>query len=156
RFSRDWSSDVCSSDLGVKIKVGGATMGVDVERVRAAREAVDTGTALMLDANGAYHAHEAIAFANRVADFDIAWFEEPVMPDNYEGYRRVCKSVAMPIAAGEQEYGLSGLRDILATGISIAQPDARWTGGVSEFLRIAVLTESIGAAISSHGDQQIH
>src|SRR5690606_40703314 len=88
RFSRDWSSDVCSSDLGVKIKVGGATMGVDVERVRAAREAVDTGTALMLDANGAYHAHEAIAFANRVADFDIAWFEEPVMPDNYRSEER--------------------------------------------------------------------
>ncbi len=141
---------------GVKIKVGGATIEEDVARVRAAREVLGNNFSLMLDANCAYQPHEAIAFGKRVEEFDIGWFEEPVGPEEYGGYERVCRGLNIPIAAGEQEYGLSGFRDLLATGVAIAQPDARWTGGVTEFLRIAVLAEAQGVSISSHGDQQIH
>ena len=141
----------------VKIKVGGVTMAEDIARVRTVRESIGADVALMLDANGAYRAHEAIQFGERVAEFDIAWLEEPVGPDDYEGYARVGRRLSIPLAAGEQEYGLSGFRDLLATGgVAVLQPDARCTGGASEFMRIATLAEAHGRLISSHGDQQVH
>jgi len=141
----------------VKIKVGGASVPDDIARVRAVRQAIGLLIPLMLDANGAYRAHEAIAFGERVAEFDIAWLEEPVGPEDYEGYTRIGQHLSIPLAAGEQEYGLMGFRDLIATGgVAFLQPDARWTGGVSEFLRIAILAEAHGRLISSHGDQQVH
>ncbi len=156
-LQREVASYAALGARGVKIKVGGLTMTEDVARVRAARATLGAEIALMLDANGAYRAHEAICFGSRVAEFDIAWFEEPVGPEDYEGYARVGRHLSLPIAAGEQEYGLSGFRDLIATGaVAILQPDARWTGGVSAFARIAVLAESAGLVVSSHGDQQVH
>lgn len=156
-LQREMVSYVELGARAVKMKVGGASMNDDVRRVRAVRQALGDDIALMLDANGAYRAHEAIQFGERVADLDIAWFEEPVRPDDYQGYARIGGKLSIPIAAGEQEYGLAGFRDLLATdGVSILQPDARWTGGVSEFLRISALADAHGRLISSHGDQQIH
>lgn len=156
-LQREMESYVALGARAVKMKVGGASMAEDVVRVRAVRQALGEGVALMLDANGAYHAHEAVQFGERVAEFDIAWFEEPVGPDDYEGYSRISKQLSIPLAAGEQEYGLMGFRDLLATdAIAFLQPDARWTGGVSEFMRISTLAEAHGRLISSHGDQQVH
>lgn len=156
-LQREMESYVSLGARAVKMKVGGATMAEDVERVRSVRRSLGDDVALMLDANGAYRAHEAIQFGERVADLNIAWFEEPVSPDDYEGYARIGSRLNIPLAAGEQEYGLKGFRDLLATGaVAILQPDARWTGGVSEFMRISVLADAHGRLVSSHGDQQVH
>jgi L-alanine-DL-glutamate epimerase-like enolase superfamily enzyme len=156
-LQREMESYVSLGARAVKMKVGGVSMAEDIVRVRAVRQALGEGVALMLDANGAYHAHEAIQFGERAAEFEIFWFEEPVGPDDYEGYSRIGKLLSIPLAAGEQEYGLTGFRDLLATdGVAFLQPDARWTGGVSEFMRISTLAEAHGRLISSHGDQQVH
>jgi len=141
----------------VKMKVGRLSHVEDAARVGAVRAALGPDIKLMIDANCAYRAHEAIQFARRVEAFDIAWFEEPVGPEDYAGFSRVGMQTSIPIAAGEQEYRVHGFRDLMATGVvGIVQPDARWMGGVTEFMKVSALAQAQGAAIAAHGPQHIH
>ena len=87
----------------VKMKVGGATLAEDVERVRVVRDAIGPEITLMVDANCAYRAYEAIRLAKRIEPYDIFWFEEPVMPDDYEGCRKVAEATSIPVATGEND-----------------------------------------------------
>ena len=72
----------------IKMKVGGVPIREDVERVKAVREAIGPDVKLLVDANCAYRSYEAIQFAERIEEYDIFWFEEPVAPDDYEGHRK--------------------------------------------------------------------
>ncbi|RWD98776.1 mandelate racemase/muconate lactonizing enzyme family protein [Mesorhizobium sp.] len=141
----------------VKMKVGRVSQAEDAARVEAVRAAIGPDITLMIDANCAYRSYEAIQFARRVEEFDIAWFEEPVGPEDYAGFSRIGMQTSIPIAAGEQEYRVHGFRDLIATGaIGIIQPDARWMGGVTEFMKVAALAQAQGIAIAAHGPQHIH
>lgn len=141
----------------VKMKVGAVSIAEDVERVRAVRKAVGPNIKVMIDANCAYRAYDAITMARRVEDQDIFWFEEPVQPDDYDGFRRLFEATGVTIATGENEYTKHGFRDLIATGVvSILQPDARYTGGVTEFLKIAAMADAHGIDICPHGDQLAH
>jgi L-alanine-DL-glutamate epimerase-like enolase superfamily enzyme len=141
----------------VKMKVGAVPIAEDVDRVRAVRAAIGPDIKLMIDANCAYRAYDAISLAKRVEDQDIFWFEEPVQPDDYDGFRRIFEATGMTLATGENEYTKHGFRDLIATGaISILQPDARYTGGVTEFLKIAAMADANGLDICPHGEQLAH
>ncbi|MHA6670367.1 mandelate racemase/muconate lactonizing enzyme family protein [Homoserinimonas sp. A447] len=141
----------------VKIKVGAVSIAEDVVRVRAAREAIGDDIALMLDANCAYRYYEAIQFAKRVEEFDPAWFEEPVQPDDYEGFAKIAAATTIPIATGENEYTKHGFRDLIATqAVPILNPDARYMGGVTEFMKVAAMAQAHGIDIAPHGLQQLH
>jgi L-alanine-DL-glutamate epimerase-like enolase superfamily enzyme len=141
----------------VKMKVGAVSISEDVQRIRAVRAAIGPDIKLMIDANCAYRAYDAISLARRIEDQDIFWFEEPVQPDDYEGMRRLFEATGVTIATGENEYTKHGFRDLIATGaVSILQPDARYTGGVTEFLKIAAMADAHGLDICPHGDQLAH
>lgn len=141
----------------VKMKVGRVSQQQDAARVAAVRDAIGPDIRLMIDANGAYRAHEAIQFAERVEAHDIAWFEEPVAPEDYDGCARVGRHTSIPIAAGEQEYRIHGFRDLIATGVvGIIQPDARWMGGITEFMKVAALAQAYCIDVAAHGPQHIH
>ena len=90
----------------IKMKVGGVRMRKDVERVEAVREAIDPGVKLLVDANCAYRAYEAIQFAERIEAYDSFWFEEPVAPDDSEGMRKLVEKTCVPIATGEKRLHL--------------------------------------------------
>jgi L-alanine-DL-glutamate epimerase-like enolase superfamily enzyme len=150
-------SYVALGSRGVKIKVGALSITDDVARVRAVRQAIGDGVELLLDANCAYRAAEAIQFAKRVEDYRPYWFEEPVQPDHYQGFVAIGNATWIPLASGENEYTKYGFRDLIATGaIGMLNPDARYTGGVTEFMKIAALAQAHDLAISPHGDQQAH
>jgi L-alanine-DL-glutamate epimerase-like enolase superfamily enzyme len=141
----------------VKMKVGGVSINEDIARVKAVREAIGPDIRLMVDANCAYSAADAVRFGRRLEEFDIFWFEEPVQPDDYEGMRKIAAAISTPIATGENEYTKFGFRDLIATeSIAVLQPDARYAGGVTEFMKIAALGEAHGLKIAPHGDQQVH
>ncbi|WP_054308596.1 mandelate racemase/muconate lactonizing enzyme family protein [Mesorhizobium sp. 1M-11] len=141
----------------VKMKVGRLSQIDDAKRVEAVRSAVGYDIRLMLDANCAYRSHEAVQFAKRVEACDIAWFEEPVGPEDYAGFARIGRRTSIPLAAGEQEYRIAGFRDLMATdAVSIIQPDARWMGGITEFMKVAALAQAQGLDIAAHGPQHVH
>ena len=98
----------------VKMKIGAVPIREDVERVKAVREAIGPDVKLLVDANCAYRAYEAIQLARRIEEYDIFWFEEPVAPDDYEGHRKLAEATIIPIATGENEYTRYGFRDLIA------------------------------------------
>ena len=141
----------------VKMKIGGAPISEDVERVRVARETVGPDVKLMVDANCAYSLREAIQIARKMEPYDIFWFEEPLPPDDYRGHTRLAQATAIPIATGENEYTRYGFRDLIAhDAAAIYNADAQILGGITEFMNVAALAAAHDLHIAPHGDQEIH
>ncbi len=123
--ARGW---VAAGYRHMKMKIGyGAHL--DETIVAAVREAVGPGIALAVDSNCAYDAGTAIALAKRLEAFDLAWWEEPLVADDLEGYDRLRAATSIPLASGETES-----TDWLITNyiqphrVAILQPDLEWTG----------------------------
>jgi len=127
----------------VKMKVGAVPINEDVARVKAVRAAIGPDIKLLVDANCAYRYYEAIQFAKRIEEFDVFWFEEPVQPDDYEGYRKLAQQTSIPIAGGENEYTKFGFRDLIKEdAVAILNADAKHLGGVTEFMKVAAIAQA--------------
>src|ERR1700737_1870161 len=114
-LQQEMEANVKLGARAIKMKVGGVPMREDVARVKAVREAIGPEVKLLVDANCAYRSYEAIQFATRIEEFDIFWFEEPVMPDDYEGHRRLAEKTTIPIPTGETQNPPSGSPDLMHT-----------------------------------------
>jgi D-galactarolactone cycloisomerase len=137
----------------VKMRVGLQDRSVDdsASRVREAREALGAEVGLMVDAHGTWSVREAQRFARKVADCDLAWFEEPVSPDNVEGQAEVRAATDIPIAAGETEQTRFAFRDLIeARAVDVLQPDVAITGGITETLRVCALAATHGLTVAPH------
>lgn len=123
----------------IKLKIGFG-LNDDVKAVQAVRRAVGDDIKLMVDANHAYNACTAIQLCKRIEECDITWFEEPVPPEDYDGYIEVKSKTTIPISGGEAEFTRYGFNQLLSRRcVDIVQPDCCVTGGISEFQKIAVL-----------------
>src|SRR5439155_6545222 len=96
----------------IKLKLGFG-LEEDARLCQAVRRAVGDTIRIMVDANHAYDALAAIRLGRRIEPLDIAWFEEPVPPEDLDGYREVKAALRMPIAGGEAEFTRWGFRSIL-------------------------------------------
>ena len=134
----------------IKMKVG---LGVqeDLKYVQAVRQAIGPDIQLMIDSNHAYSRSEALSLARKVERFDITFFEEPLSPEDYEGYRELRLRTEIPIAAGECEYLSAGFRHLVAGQcVDIAQPDICAAGGLTEVKRIVTLANTFGVNVIPH------
>jgi D-galactarolactone cycloisomerase len=149
-LAEEAASYVAEGFRAVKLKVG---FGVeeDAAAARAVRDAIGPDVALMIDANHAYDRVAATRLGRMVEDLDIAWFEEPVPPEDLEGYRALRSALSMPIAGGECEFTRFGFRDVLsAQAMDIIQPDVCAAGGLSECKKIADMAEAFGVRCNPH------
>jgi D-galactarolactone cycloisomerase len=134
----------------MKMKVGFG-LEEDTRNVRAVRAAIGPDRLLAMDANHGYDAGQAIRFGRKVEDQDLAWFEEPVVPEDVDGYCQVKAAVRIPVAGGEAEYARWGFRDLCARrAVDIAQPDICACGGFTEAWRIAALASAHGITVFPH------
>jgi D-galactarolactone cycloisomerase len=135
---------------GVKLKIG-IDFEEDIALIKAAREAIGPERRLMLDANHAYDATEAIALGRRVADQNIDWFEEPVVPEDLASYREVKAGQPIPVAGGECDYTRWGFINIFSQrAMDIIQPDTCAAGGLSECKKIADMATAFGIRYIPH------
>ncbi|MEO6566662.1 MAG: mandelate racemase/muconate lactonizing enzyme family protein [Casimicrobiaceae bacterium] len=133
-----------------KLKIG-FDVAADVALIRAVRKRVGPRPRLMLDANHGYDAIEAIALGRAVADQDIDWFEEPVIPEDLASYRDVRQGQPIPVAGGECEYTRWGFREVLMSrSMDIIQPDTCAAGGISECKKIADMAAAFGVRYVPH------
>ena len=136
---------------GMKTKVGGLPIQEDVWRVGALRRAVGDDIRLMVDANQAYNAAAAIRIAQRLEEFDITWFEEPVNAKDVDGYLQVKAAAPMPVAGGENLRTRYEFKDFFARrAYDIAQPDVVNAGGISEMRNIAAAANAFGIQVNPH------
>jgi L-alanine-DL-glutamate epimerase-like enolase superfamily enzyme len=142
----------------VKMKIG-RDAAADVSRVQDARAAIGAATELFVDANGAYSRKQAIAQAERFADFNVSWFEEPVSSDDLAGLRLVRDRAPaiMEIAAGEYGYDAWYFREMLsAAAVDVLQADATRCGGITGFLQAAALCQAHHIPLSAHTAPALH
>ena len=141
------------ADMGftaIKLKLG---FGIDedVRLCQSIRRAVGEAMTIMVDANHAYDATAAIRVGRRIEELDIAWFEEPVPPEDLEGYRQVKSALRIPIAGGEAEFTRWGFQSILINrAVDILQPDVCAAGGLSECKKIADMANAFGVRVNPH------
>ena len=136
---------------GMKTKVGGLTVAEDIKRVAALREAIGPDIYLAVDANQGYNAATAIRIGQRLADYDMIWFEEPVGAKDLAGYAQVQAALPMAIAGGEGLRTRYEFKDFFAQGImDIAQPDVINVGGITELRNVAMMANAFGAQVNPH------
>src|SRR5207249_1861323 len=134
----------------MKMKVGFG-LDEDVRNVRAVRAAIGDDRLLAIDANHAYDAGQAIRLGRKVEAYDLAWFEEPVVPEDVDGYCQVKATLRIPISGGETEYARWGFRELCARrAVDILQPDICGCGGFTEAWRIAALASASSMTVYPH------
>jgi len=137
----------------VKMRVGSQDGVVrnSIARVKAARAALGPDIDIMVDAHGTWNVAEAKRFARGVADYEVAWFEEPVVGDDKRGMAEVRAATDIPIAAGESEFTRFDFRDLLeARAVDVLQPDLAIAGGITEAMRIASLASAWNLGFAPH------
>ncbi|WP_349294726.1 mandelate racemase/muconate lactonizing enzyme family protein (plasmid) [Thioclava sp. 'Guangxiensis'] len=133
-----------------KIKIG-FDIEEDLRVIRAVREAIGPEMRLMIDANHGYDAIEAMRVGQAAAEYGIAWFEEPVVPEQLDAYRELRARQPIPLAGGETWHTRWGFREPIETrAVDIVQPDLAGCGGFTEARRIADLAELHGVRVVPH------
>ncbi|MFO0876653.1 MAG: mandelate racemase/muconate lactonizing enzyme family protein [Gemmataceae bacterium] len=123
------------------VKFGWGPMGQseasDIAHVRAAREGLGNDVELMVDAGLCWDTATAIRRAQQFESFNLAWLEEPLHPDNIEGYGKLSSRAPMRIAAGEEICDVKEFQTMMERGgIDVVQVDVTRVGGLSRSRRI--------------------
>ena len=137
--------------VAVKMKIGLGDPKLDIRRVAAVREAVGDTTRLMVDANHCFTVPQAIRLGRELEQLNVEWFEEPISPEDIDGYVEVTRALDMAVAGGENEFTRWGFRDLVVRkAMDIVQPDVCAAGGISECRKIATLASAHGVECVPH------
>ena len=134
----------------MKMKIG---MGPkeDLKLVSAVRDTIGSEFKLMVDANHAYNKNDALYVGKGLDEMNIYWFEEPVAPEDYDGYKELKEKLKTNIAGGEAEFTKYGWNQLLKNNcIDIAQPEVCGLGGITEYLKVSALAQSNFIPIVNH------
>ena len=142
---------------GAKIKIGREHLSEDAARLSAVRAAVGDRFEIMTDANQSFSLSEAMRRAPMLAEYGVAWFEEPLPADDVAGHAQLAASTPVPIAVGESIYSLSQFKDYLhASAASIIQVDVARIGGITPWLKVAHLAEAHNVIVCPHFLMELH
>jgi D-galactarolactone cycloisomerase len=135
----------------IKMKIGLGSLKKDLDRVAAVRDAIGPEIRLMVDANHCFNVPQAINIGRELEQLDVYWFEEPISPEDREGYVEVSRRLDMAVAGGENEFTKFGFRDIIdRRAMDIVQPDVCAAGGITECKKIAALAQAASIQCIPH------
>lgn len=136
---------------GLKLRLGRERMRDDLAALAAVREAVGDDMHLMADFNQGLHIGEALQRCHMIDDLGLAWIEEPIVYDNFDGYAQLAAELKTPIQIGENFYGPRDLHKALQSkACDFVMPDFMRIGGVTGWLRAAAIAGAAGVPMSSH------
>ena len=138
------------------VKFGWDPMGqdekTDIALVREARKGLGDSADLLIDAGLVWDSKTALQRARAFSEYNIYWLEEPLRPDDYDGYRKLAEATDVRIAAGEEESSRLSFIELMDRGrIDVVQVDLTRCGGFTEAMKIAALAWDRGLPIANHG-----
>lgn len=141
---------------GFKMRIGNEDPKSDIEKVKMIRKAIGYDIDLMVDAGQCYvdfpwDYNKALYVAKELESCKPFWLEEPLPPDDIEGYMLLANSTNIPIAAGENEFTRYGFKDLIVKrAVDIIQPDVTRSGGISECKKIAAIASAYNMRCAPH------
>jgi len=150
RFKDEAASIKDAGFAATKMKVGLGPRD-DVKLAQAVRDGVGDDYPFMVDANHCYTTSDAFYVGLALGELDAYWFEEPIAPEDLDGYAELRRGLSVNIAGGETEFNRWGWRSILENrGLDIAQPEVCALGGISEYLRVLALCHAHFTPVINH------
>ncbi|PMG28336.1 MULTISPECIES: mandelate racemase/muconate lactonizing enzyme family protein [unclassified Shewanella] len=133
----------------MKMKIG-LSPDRDIKLVEAVRRGIGD-MQLMVDANHAYTTREAIPLGRELQNLGVNWFEEPVAPEDKQGYRELCEALDMTIAGGEAEFTRWGFRDLIENRcVDLLQPEVCALGGITEYQKVLAMAHAHFIPVINH------
>ena len=153
-------------DLGytvVKMKIGGASLKEDLERIEAVLAVVGAGASLAVDANGRFDLPTALAYADALTPYQLRWYEEAGDPLDYEIQAALGRTYTPPLATGENLFSTPDARNLLRYGgmrpdRDVLQFDPVLSYGLVEYLRTLEQLREYGWSarrVIPHGGHQM-
>ena len=144
----------------IKLRAGrGDNLASDIDNapgrteklIRMAREVFGDDMVLMIDGNGSYSVKEAIRIGKILEEYNYYWYEEPVPWDWYEEQKQVEQALTIPMAGGEEEFGMHAFRYLIGNEVfQFLQPDLFYFGGMTRTMQVARMVEAAGLQITPH------
>jgi L-alanine-DL-glutamate epimerase-like enolase superfamily enzyme len=136
---------------GVKVKIGRSDLHDDEQRVGAVRQLIGDDVDLMVDANMAWDADEALERGRRLEQFGLYWYEEPTIPEDSAGHARLVRELDVPIAVGESLHSPHEFRRYVdERAVEVLQIDPITNGGITSSLKVLEIADVVGLKTSSH------
>ncbi len=137
------------------VKLGYGPLGQEVRKdvalAAAAKDAAGPDVEVMIDIGHGYSLKEAMQAAREFEDLGIFWMEEPLPPEDFDGYQRLTASTSLRIAAGEQDTGRWTFRRLIwEAGLDVLQPDISRVGGLTEAKKIAYMAHEANRLLVPH------
>ncbi|MBL7186321.1 MAG: mandelate racemase/muconate lactonizing enzyme family protein [Phycisphaerae bacterium] len=144
----------------VKLRAGrGDNLASDIDNapgrtdklIRMAREVFGNDMVLMIDGNGSYSVKEAIRIGKILEEYNYGFYEEPLPWDWYEEQKQVEAALDIPMAGGEEEFGMHAFRYLVGNEVfQIVQPDLFYFGGMIRTMKVARMAKAAGISITPH------
>jgi L-alanine-DL-glutamate epimerase-like enolase superfamily enzyme len=121
------------------------------EMVKSVREQLGPKKSLMVDAYGKWNLETTARAAEAMAPHNLTFLEEPLPPDDLDGYEELVKRTRVPIAGGEHEYLAGGFKELIDRRLhAVLQPDINWCGGLTTVVEIYKLAKATGLTVLLH------
>jgi L-alanine-DL-glutamate epimerase-like enolase superfamily enzyme len=135
----------------MKASIGRGSIDEDLGAVAALVEAVDGRADVLVDAHGAYASHTALSVGRELQRMDVRWLEDPMPPEDVEGYVALAAALEMPVAAGETECTRWQFEDRLRQkAVDLILPDICRAGGITEGRKIATVADLHNVRWAAH------
>lgn len=157
---RNWSLDKLQKDAAalvaqgfkvLKMNMGDKPFKVEVERLKAVREAVGDDIGIMIDANWAWSLSDAIKMGRQIEQYDVYWLEDPIASDAPDQLAQIASTLDVPIAAGETFCTKSEFRGLIENrGTDILIVDLQRAGGITGWMKISTIADAWNLPVASH------
>jgi L-alanine-DL-glutamate epimerase-like enolase superfamily enzyme len=135
----------------VKIKIGKENIEEDIERIIQVQQLLGPSGKVLVDLNQKWSAAEALTFASKLDHLNLGWIEEPMLYHDIQGHSKLKQAIRTPIALGESMYSKYQFLEYLkADAVDIVQADVCFVGGITEWLKIAHVSNVFGKVVAPH------
>lgn len=141
----------------IKMKIGRDSIAEECERIAAVRNLIGPENKLMVDVNMKWTVEKSLRAVRAFEPYDLYWIEEPTIPEDVDGLRRVETEGPIAVCTGENLRSIYEFRTLIAdAGVSFPDADLSNMGGITAFMKVAHFAEAFNRQLTSHGIQEMH